>query len=209
MKPSYRSLPATWLECVGHHWAIKECSFYLKLTKKKFIAESDHLALVSMTKKPLEDLPGKLRDLFIDLRCYNYFTVFNLGLKMEISDMLSRSVHWTKDKEEEEAEKDEADRRVLHEALARQVIGATVSDYIWRDPLLQPIIEQASKDPEYKTVLELLKSEEGKGFEPTREAFEEVLGKFKINNKRGYDFLIKASDEFKDSVFILCKRIIE
>ena len=162
LKPSYRSLPATWLECVGHHWAIKECSFYLKLTKKKFIAESDHLALVSMTKKPLEDLPEKLRDLFIDLRCYNYFTVFNPGLKMEISDTLSRSVHWTKDKEEEEAEKDEADRRVLHEALARQVIGATVSDYIWRDPLLQPIIEQASKDPEYKTVLELLKSEEGK-----------------------------------------------
>ena len=162
LKPSYRSLPATWLECLGHHWAIKECSFYLKLTKKKFIAETDHLSLVSMTQKPLEDLPEKLRDLFIDLRCYNYFTVFNPGLKMEISDTLSRSVHWSPDKEEEEAEQEEADRRVLHEALARQVVGATVSDYIWRDPLLQPIIDQAAKDPEYKSVLEFLKSEGGR-----------------------------------------------
>ena len=114
-----------------------------------------------MTQKPLEDLPEKLRDLFIDLRCYNYFTVFNPGLKMEISDTLSRSVHWTKDKEEEEAEKDEADRRVLHEALARQVLGANPSDNIWRDPLLEPIIDQSAKDPQYKMVLELLKSEEG------------------------------------------------
>ena len=162
LKPSYRSLPATWLECIGHHWAIKECSFYLKLTKKKFIAETDHLSLVAMTEKPLEDLPEKLRDLFIDLRCYNYFTVFNPGLKMEISDTLSRSVHWSQDKEEEAAEQDEADRRVLHEALARQVLAATVSDYIWRDPLLQPIIEQSAKDPELKVVLELLKSEGGR-----------------------------------------------
>ena len=113
LKPSYRSLPATWLECLGHHYAIKECSFYLKLTKKKFIAETDHLALVSMSQKPLEELPEKLRDLFADLRCYNYFTVFNPGLKMEISDTLSRSVHWDPDKEEERAEQEEADRRVL------------------------------------------------------------------------------------------------
>ena len=162
LKPSYRSLPATWLECIGHHWAIKECSFYLKMTKKKFIAETDHLSLVTMAQKPLEELPEKLRDLFIDLRCYNYFTVFNPGLKMEISDTLSRSVHWSPDKEEEEAEQDEADRRVLHEALARQVLGATVSDYIWRDPLLKPIIDQSAKDPEFKIVLDLLKSEGGR-----------------------------------------------
>lgn len=39
--------------------------------------------------------------------------------------------------------------------------------------------------------------------------FDEVLTKFKANNKRNYDFLMKASDDFKDSVFLLCKRIIE
>ena len=39
--------------------------------------------------------------------------------------------------------------------------------------------------------------------------FDEVLTKFKAINKRNYDFLMKASDDFKDSVFLLCKRIIE
>ena len=39
--------------------------------------------------------------------------------------------------------------------------------------------------------------------------FDEVLMKFKANNKRNCDFLMKASDDFKDSVFLLCKRIIE
>ena len=39
--------------------------------------------------------------------------------------------------------------------------------------------------------------------------FDEVLTKFKANNKRNYDFLMKASDDFKDSVFLLCKRIVE
>ena len=39
--------------------------------------------------------------------------------------------------------------------------------------------------------------------------FDEVLTKFKENNKRNYDFLMKASDDFKDSVFLLCKRMIE
>ena len=38
---------------------------------------------------------------------------------------------------------------------------------------------------------------------------DELLTKFKANNKRNYDFLMKASDDFKDSVFLLCKRIIE
>ena len=58
-------------------------------------------------------------------------------------------------------------------------------------------------------IVERMADNDGKGFEPTREAFGEVLAKFKTNNKRGYDFLIKASEEFKESVFILCKRIID
>ena len=60
-----------------------------------------------------------------------------------------------------------------------------------------------------KLIEERMAENVGEGFDPTKEDFEEVLGKFKNNNKRGYDFLIKASEEFQDSVFILCKRIIQ
>ena len=49
----------------------------------------------------------------------------------------------------------------------------------------------------------------GEGFMADKEVFEKVLHKFKKNNKRNYDCLLKASEEFKDSVFKLCKRIIE
>ena len=35
------------------------------------------------------------------------------------------------------------------------------------------------------------------------------LDKFKKNNKRSYDFLTKASEEFQNSIFLLCKRIIK
>ena len=43
----------------------------------------------------------------------------------------------------------------------------------------------------------------------SKEVYDQVLLKFKANNKRNYDFLMKASEEFKESVFLLCKRIIE
>ena len=56
---------------------------------------------------------------------------------------------------------------------------------------------------------ERLSEKDGEGFEATKEVFDEVLAKFKANNKRSHDFLMKASDDFKDSVFLLCKRIIE
>ena len=41
------------------------------------------------------------------------------------------------------------------------------------------------------------------------ETFEKVVAKFKKSNKRNYDFLVKADKRFKDSVFKLCKRMIE
>ena len=56
---------------------------------------------------------------------------------------------------------------------------------------------------------ERMKEDDGKGDEASKEIFDQVLRKFKANNKRNYDFLMKASDEFKESVFCLCKRIIE
>ena len=47
------------------------------------------------------------------------------------------------------------------------------------------------------------------GFEATKETFDEVLAKFKVNNKRSYDFLMNADDHFKETIFLLCRRIIE
>ena len=47
------------------------------------------------------------------------------------------------------------------------------------------------------------------GFKAEREVFECVLDKFKKNGKRSYDFLIKASVAYKETIFNLCKRIIE
>ena len=41
-----------------------------------------------------------------------------------------------------------------------------------------------------------------------KETFDDVVNKFKKNNKRNYDFLVKASDEFKESIFKLSKIII-
>ena len=49
----------------------------------------------------------------------------------------------------------------------------------------------------------------GEGFKASKDVYDQVLAKFKSNNKRSYDFLIRASDEYKDSIFLLCKRIIE
>ena len=42
-----------------------------------------------------------------------------------------------------------------------------------------------------------------------KKVFEKVTDKFKRNNKLIYDFLVKASDEFKESFFKLVKRMIE
>ena len=48
-----------------------------------------------------------------------------------------------------------------------------------------------------------------KGFKADKEVYETVLEKFKKNNKRSYDFLLKGSDKYKDTIFSLIKRIIE
>ena len=42
-----------------------------------------------------------------------------------------------------------------------------------------------------------------------KEVLENILDKFKKNGKKSYDFLIKASAAYQESVFNLCKRIIE
>ena len=54
-----------------------------------------------------------------------------------------------------------------------------------------------------------MKEDTTEGFEADKEAFDEVVMKFKTNNKINYDFLVKASDEYKDAVFHMCKRFLK
>ena len=42
----------------------------------------------------------------------------------------------------------------------------------------------------------------------TKDQFEDILKKFKERNKRSYDFITKAGEDFQDSMFMLCKRMI-
>ena len=46
-------------------------------------------------------------------------------------------------------------------------------------------------------------------FEISETDFEEVVKKFQLKNKRGYDFLVKSGRGFQKSVFKLCKRMIQ
>ena len=47
------------------------------------------------------------------------------------------------------------------------------------------------------------------GFEVKKEDFDNVIEKFKLKQTKAYDFLIKADDEYKDSIFLLCKKFID
>ena len=60
--------------------------------------------------------------------------------------------------------------------------------------------------------LHIKRMEEDDDEEPmviTKEDFNETIEKFEKKNKRSYDFLTKAGDHFKDSVFKLCKSLIQ
>ena len=56
---------------------------------------------------------------------------------------------------------------------------------------------------------ERMKLNIGEGFTAEKEVFDLIIQKYKKNNKRVYDFIVKASVEFQESIFNLCKRIIE
>jgi hypothetical protein len=49
----------------------------------------------------------------------------------------------------------------------------------------------------------------GGGFTPSKKLFQKVVLKFKKNNKRNYDFLIRTGERFKEAVFRLCRRMLE
>ena len=109
LKPSFKGLPPLYLESLGHHWGLTDAQFYLKGSKEPFEAVTDHYLLVALTTKALPDLPAKLKDLFMELRRYNYYTTHIAGACNIISDALCRAVKWApkakngpKDEEEEE-----------------------------------------------------------------------------------------------------------
>ena len=79
------------------------------------------------------------------------------------------------------------------------------------------VLTKNDPDNDFKTMAKIkeilheqrMKARLDEGFFAEKEVFNKVLAKFKKNNKRNYDFLIKSSEEFKDAVFNLCKRIID
>ena len=121
LKPSYKGLPPLYLEVIGHHWAITDDQFYLKGMREPFEAVTDHYALVALTNKSLADLTVKLKELFLKLRPYNYYTTHIAGAGNIVSDALSRAVCWSKkpDVEKEEEAFEEGVKRVF----ARKVMA--------------------------------------------------------------------------------------
>ena len=122
-----------------------DAQFYLKGSKGPFEAVTDHYSLVALTKKDLPDLPVKLRDLFLELRSYNYYTTHIAGARNIISDALCRSVKWAakvvngpEDQEDEEEPLDYEATCGIERAYAR---NATAVDndlsYVWKDPLME------------------------------------------------------------------------
>ena len=145
LKPSFKGLPALYLEAMGHHWAITDAQFYLKGTRQPFECVTDHFPLVALTKKPMDELPVKLKELFMELRGYNYFTSHIAGSRNIIADTLSRTVHWSP--KEEGSEEEEWSK--VEQGFARQVIG-NMHSFLWKDPLMKEIIQQVQVDKEYR-----------------------------------------------------------
>ena len=48
----------------------------------------------------------------------------------------------------------------------------------------------------------------GTGFIPSRDTYKKVIKKFKINDKRNYDFLLNTGEKFKEAVFKLARRML-
>ena len=54
-----------------------------------------------------------------------------------------------------------------------------------------------------------MKDKSGDSFEVTFEDYEDVLAKFESKDTKTYDVLIKAGKNYKQAIFMLCKRIID
>ena len=61
-----------------------------------------------------------------------------------------------------------------------------------------------------KTIHELrMQEEDTEGFEIEKDDFEEVMKKFGSKKTRSYDFLLNSGGKYKESMFNLCKKMIE
>ena len=74
------------------------------------------------------------------------------------------------------------------------------------NPIEEGYVEEIERREKLTDII--LKETTGE-FVVTKEAFERVLDKFKRNNKRNYDFLVKGGDKFQHSMYLLVKRMIE
>ena len=55
----------------------------------------------------------------------------------------------------------------------------------------------------------LMKETTDKDLEVSEDEYDEIVQKFKSKNKRSYDFLTKAGDLYKQSIYKLCKRMLK
>ena len=96
-------------------------------------------------------------------------------------------------------------------AVTAKEIKRTSLEYCKKVLTNNEVQEEVKREVELKDWLhrERMKESRGKEVVPTKEVFNRVINKFKKNNKRNYDFLIRTGDGFKEAVFRLCKRMLE
>ena len=69
--------------------------------------------------------------------------------------------------------------------------------------------DMAEESERKKNAVEVFLKEKKGVFCANKETFEKVICKFKRSRKRNYDFIVKADPKFQESVFRLCKEMIE
>ena len=167
LKASYKGVPPIYLEAIGVRWAVQDAAFYLKGVRSPFEIVTDHIALVGLSKKELPDLPEKLRGIFMDLRPYHCFWTHCPGSRHLMADCLSRMPNTMVRRWVDEPTTSAMDAEFCRRIAVRQVT-ATDTEYVWQDPSLQVILEQACVDPEYKELIRLVKEKRDRGYIKTK-----------------------------------------
>ena len=163
LKSSYKGVPPIYLELIGVRWAVQDAAFYLKGARSPFEIVTDHIALVGLSKKELHDVPDKMRSIFMDLRPYHAFWTHCPGARHLMADCLSRQPNTMPRRWVEEATTPDMDGEFCRSIKVRQVT-ATDTEYVWEDPNLQLILDQASQDPEYKELIRLVQERRDKTY---------------------------------------------
>ena len=85
------------------------------------------------------------------------------GKKNLMSDALSRMPNTTPRRWISDPTTEQMDAEFCRQVLGRQV-KATDTNYIWTDPLLAEIVNQSKLDPEYKSLVKVLKERKEKSY---------------------------------------------